>query len=125
MEFKIDTKDTYTVITPLISTIDAKLTDAIYEKCDISGQIGSSNYIIDLRQCQEIADDAFKGLKKLHEYCYNNSRSLVFTGINAVLLKTLKENGTDKLINIALTMLEAIDIISMEILERDLYNEES
>ena len=60
----------------------------------------------------------------MHEEFYGNEESLVFTGISGKILAALKQNETDLLINIAPSMIEAIDIVSMEILERDLFNEE-
>jgi hypothetical protein len=60
----------------------------------------------------------------LHEKCYTNEQSLVFTGINEEVNKELKAAEVDEVINIAPTVVEAIDIVSMEILERDLFNEE-
>jgi hypothetical protein len=59
----------------------------------------------------------------MHENCYNNSQSLVFTGVQANVLTQLQEKELDTVLNIAPKMIEAIDIISMEILERDLFDE--
>jgi len=124
MEFKIDTKDTFTVITPVIQKIDANLTGALHEKCIQTRQSGSKNLIIDLRHCPEIDKTTIPELVKLHEDSYSQDMSIVFTGVRENVLAVLKEHETDLLINIAPRMDEAIDIISMEILERDLFNEE-
>lgn len=124
MEFKIDTKDSFSIIMPLASEISANLTGALRQKCVEMRQSGSKNYIIDFHQCNGIAPEAIPGLVALHEECYSNDQSIVYTGINATVMVGLKENETDLLINVAPKMEEAIDIISMEILERDLLNEE-
>ena len=113
MEFKIDTKDTFTIITPITDKINANLTGALVEKCIQTRQSGSSNLIIDLQNCKEIDKTTVPLLIKMHEDSYSQEHSLV-----------LKEDETDLLINVAPRMDEAIDIISMEILERDLFNEE-
>jgi hypothetical protein len=60
----------------------------------------------------------------MHEDSYSNSRSLVFTGIQSEVMKAMKEEELDLSLNIAPKMIEAVDIISMEILERDLLGEE-
>ena len=124
MEFKIDTKETFCTITPVISVISAKLTDALWEKCGELRQSGSKNFIIDLQHCAEINEEAVEKLVVMHEDSYGLEASLVFTGVNGKILAVLKQHETDLLINIAPSMIEAIDIISMEILERDLFNEE-
>ena len=124
MEFKIDTKDTFTIITPITDKINANLTGALQEKCIQTRQSGSKNLIIDLQHCKEIDKTMLDELVKLHGDSYSQDQSLVFTQVNETVMTVLKEDETDLLINVAPRMDEAIDIISMEILERDLFNEE-
>ncbi len=124
MDFKIDTRDTFTVITPVTDVITANLTDELTTTFEKMRQSGSQNFIVDLQHGTSIETDAVENLVAMHEQAYAMGRSLVFTGIKGKVLTSLKENETDLLINIAPKMIEAIDIISMEILERDLYSEE-
>lgn len=124
MEFKIDTKPTYTIITPVDAHIDANMTAALGRKCEELATNGSTNYIIDLQHCTSGDNTSFDDLVQMHENCYNNSQSLVFTGIQNGVMQQLQELELDNVLNIAPKMIEAIDIISMEILERDLFNEE-
>ncbi len=125
MEFKIDTKDTFSVITPVAGKIDANLAGALGEKCTQIRQSGSKNIIVDFQYCKEIDKSVIAELVRLHEESYSQEESLVFTQVNEKIMGVLKEDETDLLINIAPRIDEAIDIISMEILERDLFNEES
>lgn len=124
MEFKIDTKDSFTIIMPLNGAIDAKMAVALREKVTEIRQSGSKNFIIDMQNCDNMDKTAVYGLMALHEECYGMGESLVYTGFNKQGIATLKEDESDLLINIAPTVKEAIDIISMEILERDLFSEE-
>lgn len=120
MEFKIDTKPVYTTIMPDAGLLDANLAAAINAKCrELSGN-GSKHFIIDLSECRDADASAFPGLLELHEHCYTNGQSLVFTGISGVV----NDPELSQMLNITPTVAEAIDIISMEILERDLFNEE-
>ncbi len=124
MEFKIDTKDAFTIIMPVNESISAKMTGALREKCMEMRQSGSRNFIIDLQHANEIDKEAISELVTLHEESYSLDQSLVFTGISKAVMPVLKEEEQDLLINIAPSMAEAVDIISMEILERDLFGEE-
>jgi len=124
MEFKIDTKDTFTVITPIMQKISANLTGMLAEKCIEIRQSGSKNLIIDLQHCVEIEKSCLPDLLKMHEESYSQDQSIVFTRVNEKVMAILKEDETDLMINIAPRLDEAIDIISMEILERDLFKEE-
>ncbi len=125
MDFKIDTRDTFAVITPETETITANLTDELQLTFDKMRQSGSQNFIVDFQNCTNIDSDAIENMVAMHEQIYSMGKSLVFTGIKGRVMVALKENETDMLINVAPKMIEAIDIISMEILERDLYSEES
>lgn len=124
MEFKIDTKQSYTEITPVTGNFNAKLTDALCQKCEELTQSGSTNYIIDLHNCLAFDIDCADNLLKLHETCYGNEQSLVFTHLQDEVIEGLRNAELDTAINITPTLIEAIDIVNMEILERDLFREE-
>jgi len=124
MEFKIDTKDTFCIIMPHTSSVNANMADALVQKMEEMRQSGSNNFIVDLQQCQSMDAGVAEVLVNMHEESYSAEQSLVFTGINKDIMAALKQNETDLLINVAPKMEEAIDIISMEILERDLLSEE-
>jgi anti-anti-sigma regulatory factor len=125
MDFKIDTRDTFSVITPADSVINTQMTDELSGVIAALGKSGSNNYIIDMSGCTGIEEDAIERLVLLHESCYSDDQSLVYTGVKGRVMAALKMNETDLLINVAPKMEEAIDIVSMEILERDLLSEDS
>ncbi|WP_276132955.1 STAS domain-containing protein [Polluticoccus soli] len=124
MEFKIDTNPTYIQITPVFNSLNANLSGSLREKWTELTQSGSQNFIIDLSNCTTADKDGLEQLVELHAECYSNGQSLVFTGVQGGVLQLMKDTEIDMAINIAPTQVEAVDIISMEILERDLFNEE-
>ncbi len=124
MEFKIDTKPTYIQITPITNHADANLTGALSQKCKELTESGSQNFIVDLHNCIDADADALSSLADIHAALYSKNHSLVFTNIQPEVFIALKQTEVDSIINIAPTYDEAIDIISMEILERDLFGEE-
>lgn len=124
MDFKIDTRDTFSVITPVADEITVNLADELHLTIQKMRQSGSQNFIIDLQYCHNIQPEAIDGLIALHEESYSMGKSLVYTGVKGKTLAAIKQNETDLVINIAPKMIEAIDIISMEMLERDLFEEE-
>lgn len=124
MEFKYDTKPTFIVITPDTEHIDANLTEQLSLKINELHREEGNNYIISLQNCATADVSAFSTWVALHNECYEKEQSLVFTDANPEVEKDLR--GTDALqeINFAPSMQEAVDIISMEILERDLLGED-
>ena len=125
MEFKIDTKPSYVILTPVSSSLDANLTDAIRQKWESLAESGSQNLILDMQNCTVADETAYDDLLTLHEFGYENDRSFVITGLQNEVFQSMKEKELHHTLNIAPTIIEAVDIVSMEILERDLFNEES
>ena len=125
MEFKIDTRDTYVRIATLGDHLSVNMAAALEERASHLADTGSPNFLIDLSACQTADEAAFEALATWHETSYSEGRSLVFSGLQEGVLETARESQMDGAINIAPTETEAIDVISMEILERDLFDEES
>lgn len=124
MDFKIDTRDTFSVVTPVCEEITVNLADELRVSLEKMRQSGSHNFIIDMAECMSVAPEAVDAMLDMHEECYSIGSSLVFTGVRSKVLAVLREREADMQLNIAPKMVEAIDIISMEILERDLFSEE-
>lgn len=125
MEFKIDTRPNCTVLTPVSNLLDANLTAAVRQKWTELTESGSPNIIVDLHNCTQAAESGIAGLTELHETIYGSQESLVFTQMQPEVMAAVKEQELDLIINVAPTLNEAIDIVSMEILERELFDEES
>ncbi len=124
MDFKIDTRDTFTVITPTFDEITVKMTDELQQTIDKIRQSGSLNFIVDCEHCTSLATDAMPNLASVQDNCYAEESSLVYTNISPDLISQLKKSDLYDQLNIAPKMIEAIDIVSMEILERDLMRED-
>lgn len=125
MEFKIDTKTNYTILTPVANHLDAALTEAIRQKWTELTESGSKNLIVDLHNVVIADESAAALLGELHEAWYLEDQSLVFTNLQDSVIQTIRKQDEDNVLNIAPTFEEAVDIVSMEILERDLFGEES
>lgn len=125
MEFKIDTRETYTRIGSAGEHLGANMAAALEERASQLSDSGSQNFLVDLSSCQTADEGGFEALANWHENAYSEGHSLVFTGLEPDVLKVARDAQLDGAINIAPTEIEGIDIISMEILERDLFNEES
>ena len=124
MEFKIDTKPSYILITPVFNRLDGVLVSAMRQKSRELTENGRNNFIIDLHNCLDADASSFPQLAEMHEDHYSNEQSLVFTNIQPSVLQALKAEEMDTALNVAPTLIEATDIISMEVLERDLFGEE-
>ena len=124
MEFKIDTKDNYTILSPDATRLDVNLTDALRQKWEELTKSGRKNLIVDFYSLKTIEESALESLARLHETVYAQNQSLVFCRMNSDCLSFFKAKDLELVLNFAPTFEEAIDIVSMEILERELFSEE-
>jgi anti-anti-sigma regulatory factor len=125
MEFKIDTNENYARIAPIGANLNVNMAALLEEHATQLAESGVPNFMIVLSACQTGEDSAYESLVNWHTQCYSEGRSLVFTELQDDVKKQMRAAGVDEALNIAPTEIEAIDIINMEILERDLFNEES
>ncbi len=124
MTFKIDAKEQFTVITPQSSALNAQLAADLAEQCQELTQKGSLNFIVDLALCQDVHTDFLTPFVQLSAQQYEEGRSFVLVHPASKMLQMLKDEDAIDSLNYAPTFIEAIDIVNMEILERDLYSEE-
>ncbi|MBL7713267.1 MAG: STAS domain-containing protein [Chitinophagaceae bacterium] len=123
MQFKIDARDQYTVITPEKGSLDASLAADLAEQCQLLAGKGSKNFLVDLEHCQDVGTDFLNPFIELSSACYEREQSFVLTNPPADMIRIIKEEDAIDLLNYAPTIAEAADIICMEILERDLLAE--
>lgn len=124
MSFKIDAKEQFTVITPQSRPLNAQLAAELAEQCNNLIQNGSRNFIVDVALCQVVQSDFLEPFIELSAQRYEEGSSFVIAHPPAEMLNILKREDAIDSLNYAPTFIEAIDIVSMEILERDLYGEE-
>lgn len=123
MDFKIDTKPTYTVITPETGELGVNMAEVIRQKVGEATETGSHNFVINLQHVTSMNMASGNVLLELHNDIYNNGGSLVFTTLEEGVIQTMKKGQYHLSLNLTPTLIEAIDIISMEVLERDLLGE--
>ena len=119
MKFKIDTKEKIVVFCPEEPVLGANLAEEF--KAAVAGlpELEGRNLILDMTLVQKIDPPGVEAILTVYERMYDNNLSCAVTGLNNTLTATLKSAGGDML-NLAPTMAEAIDLVMMEELEREL-----
>ena len=123
MKFKIDTKEKIVVFTPQEAILDANLSDSFVEIITQLKELEERNLILDMQLVKEMSPETVKAILTVYQELYDNSHSCAITHLNSSLTQTLKD-ASDDILNIAPTMSEAIDLIMMEELERELMRDE-
>ncbi len=129
MKFKIDTNASYTRILPEGEALSATMADGLFQQCRAQQYTAEApRFIVDFSGLPDAeatdAESVFEKFALLHEDVYTASGSLIFTGIGPALLQQIKREDLHHILNITPTLQEAIDMVNMELLERDLFNED-
>ncbi|MBX9449167.1 MAG: STAS domain-containing protein [Taibaiella sp.] len=124
MERNVIVNDTYNTIVLETEHLDTDEVMEIERTLEEQLASGIQCIIINLRNVENITPAAGHYFEKFHNQFYNQGCSLVFAEPSENVHKRLKQEQLHLIINLSPTMEEAIDIISMEILERDLMNED-
>jgi anti-anti-sigma regulatory factor len=120
MIFKIDTKEKFTVITPMSETLSDNLTAELIQTATNYLQKDIKNMVLNLGQVQSLDEDAATHLVKLEQTFYENNASFVICEIQQKVTEQLEKFNLLELVNVTPTESEAGDIVQMEEIEREL-----
>jgi anti-anti-sigma regulatory factor len=124
MHFKLDTKEKFTVISPLSADFNeqhtAELTDLLTKKL----QEEIPHCILNLQHVQTAHPSFFQLLTTMHERFYQENHSLVICEANSNLMAMVTDQESIEMLNITPTESEAWDILQMEEMEREFMRDE-
>jgi anti-anti-sigma regulatory factor len=124
MEVKINTKEKFTVITPITPKIYANLAEDLNITCLNCLNSPTKNVVLNLQAVTAIDEDAAKNLANLQQNFYENNASFVLCEIKSQLENLLEKYELLDLLNITPTESEAWDIVQIEEIERELLDGE-
>jgi len=124
MNVKTETKEKFTVITPLVNPLTAIMTDELGELLLPYIQKDIPHLILRLSEVQTIEAEAVEILAGLQERFYENNCSFVICELQPLVQKAFEEKELLDILNITPTESEAWDIVQMEEIERELLNDE-
>ena len=124
MNVKIDTKDKFTVITPLETVLAANMTAELSNLLLENIQKDVSNVILNMGNVEFIADNIGVLLAFVQQQFYEANCSFVICNLHELVEKNLADIELLELMNITPTESEAWDIVQMEEIERELLSDE-
>jgi len=120
MNFKIDTKEKFSVITPLSEDLSDKLTEELVQIATEQLKKDLKNMVVNLKNVFSINESAATHLVKLEQTFYENNASFVICELQPSVETEFEKDELLDLINITPTESEAGDIVQMEEIEREL-----
>ncbi|MBW8685192.1 STAS domain-containing protein [Chitinophaga rhizophila] len=123
MEFKIDTKEKILVVQPQIKQLDANLSAGFTKEVSELPGLEGRNLILDMTLVENADDAGINAILTVYHQQYDSGLSCAVTGLNSALTNTLRA-ADESVYNVVPTMSEAIDMVMMEDLERELLQDE-
>ncbi|HYJ62497.1 MAG TPA: STAS domain-containing protein [Parafilimonas sp.] len=123
MNFKIDTREKFTVITPLSDFFSDNLT-AEFLSITNGFKQNKINLVINFKNVVFINEQVIEQIAALQQEFYENKLSFVVCEIQQPVKTVLEKLELDDVLNTAPTETEAWDIVQMEEIERELLSDE-
>jgi anti-anti-sigma regulatory factor len=123
MKYNIDTKENFDIITPINDLFDQDLAEKIQQFLSAS-ILKNRSAIIDFSSIQSIENNLNQTIIDWHHKMYDSNLSFALCEMNDEVKKSMQENDEFDILNITPKQIEAIDIVAMEGLERELLGDE-
>ena len=124
MEIKIDTKEKFRVITPQTAVFSDKIAYEIEQIIDNKGDHTPGNTILNFTHLTNADEGALEKLKEWFIKFYEQNVSYVICNIPPAIKQKLTDMDLYDSLNITPTESEAWDIVQMEEMEREMFDEE-
>ncbi len=123
MKYNIDTKENFDIIIPINELFDQDLAEKIQQFLSAS-ILKNRSAIIDFSSIQSIENNLNQTIIDWHHKMYDSNLSFALCEMNDEIKKSMQENEESDILNITPKQIEAIDIVAMEGLERELLGDE-
>jgi len=123
MNVKTDTKEKFHVITIGEPSIAANMTADLEQSLKLYLKNNVKNVILNCKDIQILDDAAAETIVKIQQQFYEQNSSFVVCELKPELVESLDKSGLLELMNVVPTESEAWDIIQMEEMEREMFNE--
>ena len=123
MNVKLDTKEKFTVISPIEAIISANMSVELQLLLQSFFEKTIPHVILNLNAVNEIEDEPLQMIVDMQQKFYNDNFSFVLCELNKSIIMSLEEKDVIDSMNITPTESEAWDIVQMEEIERELLND--
>src|SRR5476649_1838304 len=123
MKFAVDKHEKYVVVKLNESKINSLITPQLKSELIMVNAEGQRNIILDLSQVKFADSSGLSSLLVGHRLCKNAIGSFILTGLNDAVSRLITISQLDTVLSIVLTPEEAIDLVFMEEIEKELKKE--
>jgi anti-anti-sigma factor len=123
MKFTVDKHEKYVLIKLNESKLNSLMSPHLKSELILMNTEGQRNVILDLSSVKYSDSSGLSSLLVGHRICKNAEGSFILTGINENILKLITISQLENVLTIVPTVGEAVDLIFMEEIEKELKRE--
>lgn len=123
MKFTVDKHEKYVLVKLNESKINSLVTPQLKSELILINAEGQRNIILDLSQVKFADSSGLSSLLVGHRLCKNAEGSFILVGLNDAVSRLVTISQLDTVLSIVPTCTEAIDLIFMEEIEKELKKE--
>lgn len=124
MQVKIDTKEKFTVVTPLEAVITDNLAADWYQYCQTCLSAQPQDIVLNLSEVNAISAPGSELLLNIQQQFYEAGTSFVICCLQPEVEAFLDSSEVLEMLNVTPTESEAWDIVQMEAIERELLDDD-
>ncbi len=123
MKFSIDKHEKYILLKLNESKLNSLVTPQLKSELILINTEGQRNIILDLSQVKFADSSGLSSLLVGHRLCKNAEGTFILTGLNDAVARLVTISQLDNVLSIVPTTEEAIDLVFMEEIEKELKKE--
>ena len=123
MKFTIDKHEKYVLLKLNESKLNSLITPQLKSELILINTEGQRNIIFDMSQVKFADSSGLSSLLVGHRLCKNANGSFILSGLNEAVSRLVSISQLDSVLSIVPTPEEAIDLIFMEEIEKELKKE--
>lgn len=122
--FSIDKQDRYTVITPDVEKLDSRVSPELKSELVMVNSNGEKNIILDLSNCKYCDSSGLSAVLIGNRLCRELEGSFVLCGLQESVTKLVAISQLDTVLTITPTLDEAVQLMYIDDIERDIDKDE-
>jgi anti-anti-sigma factor len=120
MNFTINSKEKHYLVTCNIENLNSVVSSELKSEFLVVNKEGNKNIILDLSKAKYADSSGLSAVLLANRLCRDAGGTFVLTGLNEHIKKLIEIAQLDRVLNITPTLSEAVDLIFMEEIERNL-----
>jgi anti-sigma B factor antagonist len=123
MKFSVDKHEKYVLVKLNESKLNSSITPQLKSELILMNTEGQRNIVLDLSMVKFADSSGLSSLLVGHRLCKNGDGIFILVGLNSSVSRLITISQLDNVLTVVNTPDEAIDLIFMEEIEKDLKNE--